>query len=102
MLSTEPTQAPTDASDMAWVTEQVVYDALTTDCTAPQGHGGEDDPAAPRVACEPDGPAGPAKYILGPAEIEGTQITQAASGFDQQYNRWVVNMEFNTRGKGLC
>ena len=98
VLSTEPTQAPTDASDMAWVTEQVVYDALTTDCTAPQSHGGEDDPAAPRVACEPDGPAGPAKYILGPAEIEGTQITQAASGFDQQYNRWVVNMEFNTEG----
>ncbi len=98
VLSTEPTQEPTDASDTAWVTEQMVYDALTIDCTTLQSHGGEDDPAAPLVACEPDGPAGPAKYILGPAEIEGTQITQAASGFDQQNNRWVVNMDFNTEG----
>ncbi len=98
VLSTEPSQTPADASDTSWVTEQVIYDVLTTDCTVPQTHGGEDDPTAPLVACEPDGPAGPAKYILGPAEVEGTQITQAASGFDQQYNRWVVNMEFNTEG----
>ncbi|MFT3942810.1 MAG: protein translocase subunit SecD [Ancrocorticia sp.] len=98
VLSAEPAQAPTDASDLAWVTEKVVYDALTIDCTAPRSHTGEDDPAAPVVACEPDGPAGPAKYILGPAEVEGTQIKQAASGFDQQANRWVVSMDFNTEG----
>ena len=98
VLSTEPSQAPTDASDTSWMTEQVIYDALTTDCLVPLNRSGEDDPAQPLIACEPDGPGGPVKYILGPAEIEGTQIKQAASGFNQQRNLWVVTMEFNSEG----
>ena len=94
-LSAVPTTEPTDASDTAWITEQMVFDSLTTDCANPQPRGGEDDPAQPVVAC--DATEG-VKYLLGPSELEGTQITQASSGFNQQYNRWVVNMEFNSEG----
>ncbi|MFT0848452.1 protein translocase subunit SecD [Actinomycetaceae bacterium L2_0104] len=97
-LSTTPVSEPTDASDLAWVTEQIVYDSLTTDCREPRSAGGEDDPAQPIVACEPSTGQ---KYILGPAELEGTQVTQASSGFDQQNNRWVVNMEFTSEGGGI-
>lgn len=95
-LSNTPATEPADASDTAWITEQVVFDALTTDCSAQQTRTGEDDATQPLVAC--DTTEGVKKYILGPAEIEGTQITQASSGFDQQYNRWVVNMDFNSEG----
>ncbi len=94
-LSTEPATDPTDASDTAWITEQVVFDALTTNCAEPQPSGGEDNPAQPIVACDA---AGGTKYLLGPSEVEGTQVTQASSGFDQQNNRWVVSMQFNSEG----
>lgn len=95
-LSAEPATEPESASDAAWITEQVTYDALTIDCadTAAVSRG-EDDPDAPLVTCEPESGA---KYIVGPAEVEGTQVTSATSGFDQQENEWIVSMEFNSEG----
>lgn len=94
-LSDKPATEPENGSDDAWVTEQVIYDALTTDCQATQQHSGEDDPNAPLVACNPETGE---KLIVGPAEVQGTQITQASSGFDQQKNEWMVSMEFNSAG----
>ncbi|MGO1592076.1 MAG: protein translocase subunit SecD [Ancrocorticia sp.] len=94
-LSSEPATEPTSGSDMAWVTEQVTYDALTINCAEATTSRGEDDPDTSLVACDPTTGV---KYIVGPAEIEGTQITQASSGFDQQRNEWIVSMEFNSEG----
>ena len=95
-LSTEPDTEPASGSDTAWITEQITYDALTINCAdTATARTGEDDPDSPLVTCDPSTGN---KYILGPAEVEGTQITQATSGFDQQQNEWIVSMEFNSAG----
>ncbi|MFF8916587.1 protein translocase subunit SecD [Streptomyces sp. NPDC015032] len=47
------------------------------------------------VACSSEGDA---KYILGPAEVSGTEVDNAKAGFDQQRGMWLVNMEFTKKG----
>ncbi|MFJ1842515.1 protein translocase subunit SecD [Streptomyces sp. NPDC088146] len=47
------------------------------------------------VACSSEGDA---KYILGPAEVSGTEVDNAKAGFDQQRGMWIVNMEFSKQG----
>ena len=100
--SDTPATEPTDASDQAWVTEQVAFDFLMLDCTDPANRigGGGDDPAAPLVTCSQDGTA---KYILGPAELEGTDISSASSGprtndQGQVMSDYAVYMNFTSAG----
>ncbi|MEU6014018.1 protein translocase subunit SecD [Streptomyces sp. NPDC047515] len=47
------------------------------------------------VACSSEGDA---KYVLGPAEVSGTEVNNAKAGFDQQRGMWIVNMEFTKKG----
>lgn len=105
--SDEPTKdAPDSPSDAAYYVTPAVqarFDEL--DCTDPANLVGGDsgDPAAALVTCDPDGTV---KYILGPVEIEGTDIKNASSGLrtNQQgnvTNEWVVNLEFNSAGTKL-
>ncbi|SCF85172.1 protein translocase subunit SecD [Streptomyces sp. Ncost-T10-10d] len=47
------------------------------------------------VACSSEGDA---KYVLGPAEVSGTEVDNAKAGFDQQRGMWIVNMEFTKKG----
>jgi preprotein translocase subunit SecD len=49
------------------------------------------------ATCSDDGAT---KYLLGPAVIEGTQITQASAGTLSTTGEWVVNVEFNSKGSG--
>ncbi len=69
----------TDPSDLAWVTPEVqaAYDAL--DCADPANLGGVDvgDPNAAFVTCSSEGLY---KYILGPVELDGTDIASTAAG----------------------
>ncbi len=101
-LSNEPAAEPTSASDQAWITEQVAYDFYLLDCTDPANRvgGGGDDPDAPLVTCSQDGTA---KYILGPAELEGTDIASANSGLrtndqGQVLRDYAVFLEFTNAG----
>lgn len=96
-LSDTPATTPENASDPAWITEQIRYEAYMLDCTQPDARisASEDDPAKPLVACSSTNGG---KYILGPAEIEGTSITQAASGYDQQSGQNVVSIQFDSTG----
>ncbi|MFD9488562.1 protein translocase subunit SecD [Streptomyces sp. NPDC059991] len=41
---------------------------------------------------------GDAKYILGPAEIEGTDVKKAKAVIDQQRGMWIVQMDFTGKG----
>ncbi|VZO40536.1 protein translocase subunit SecD [Occultella aeris] len=102
VLSNEPATEPTSASDQAWITEQITYDFYMLDCTDPANlvGGGGDDPDAPLVSCADDGTA---KYILGPMEIAGTEISSASSGLQVTEsgtvtNDYVVNIEFTSEG----
>ncbi|MET7648325.1 protein translocase subunit SecD [Streptomyces sp. NPDC005426] len=47
------------------------------------------------VACEQDGSA---KYILGPAEVSGTDVDSAKAAINQQSGQWIVQMEFTGGG----
>ncbi|WP_393055714.1 protein translocase subunit SecD [Streptomyces sp. LN549] len=47
------------------------------------------------VACEQDGSA---KYVLGPAEVDGTDVDSAKAAINQQNGQWIVQMEFTGGG----
>lgn len=97
----EPNAKPTDASDSNWVSAdiQAAYDAL--DCaTAFRQPGQVDDPAVPLVTCDTGGYE---KYVLGPVEIEGANISDASAGTittstGASTNTWAVNLEFDATG----
>ncbi|MGM7423051.1 protein translocase subunit SecD [Cellulosimicrobium sp. CpK407] len=98
---TEATR-PENPSDLAQITPelQAEFDAL--DCTLPENQvGGDSGPTdSAFVSCADDGSA---KYILGPVEIEGTDISNANSGLRVGQNgvvtnEWVVNLEFDSEG----
>lgn len=96
-LSDKPATEPSDPSDAAWITEQALYEAYTLDCTQSDARiaASQDDPAKPLVACSSTSGG---KYILGPAEIEGVDITQAVSGYDSQKGQNVVSIQFDSTG----
>ncbi|PWD52307.1 protein translocase subunit SecD [Serinibacter arcticus] len=101
-LSNTPATEPTSASDVAWITEQVYYDFYRLDCTLPENRIGASDDALeqPLVACSPDGIS---KYIVGPAELTGQDLTGAQMGFQTTStgtatNVPVVQMNFTNAG----
>ncbi|MGW2475559.1 protein translocase subunit SecD [Streptomyces sp. NPDC001665] len=47
------------------------------------------------VACSQEGDA---KYVLGPAEVSGTEVDSAKAAFDSQRGIWIVQMEFSGKG----
>lgn len=101
-ISDEPDTEPQHASDQAWITEQLLYDFYVLDCTDPANliGGGGDDPEEPLVACSVDGSS---KFILGPMEIPGTDISSASSGFRTTEggtvtNEYEVQMQFTAEG----
>ncbi|UKJ64697.1 protein translocase subunit SecD [Cellulosimicrobium cellulans] len=98
----EEATRPENPSDLAQITPELQeqFDAL--DCTLPENLvGGDSGPTdSAFVACADDGSA---KYILGPVEIEGTDISNANSGLRVGQNgvvtnEWVVNIEFDGEG----
>ncbi|PUB25434.1 preprotein translocase subunit SecD [Promicromonospora sp. AC04] len=93
---------PTDPSDLAQITPSVqkLYDEL--DCTDPKNleGGGGDHPDQVLVTCDQTGAA---KYILGPVEVDGTNLSGAASGLmpganGTVTNTWGVTLDFNSEG----
>ncbi len=53
-----------------------------------------DLPSQPLLACDEDGN----RYLLGPAMVEGTDVSDASSGIPQNGVNYVVNVEFNDQG----
>lgn len=103
IISDEPLASTSDdSSSDSWITEQMIYDAYMTDCTAPDNLTGEtQDSAKAVISCSKDG-SGTA-YILGPADIAGTDIASATSGLETTSqgtttNKWVVSLEFDSEG----
>ncbi|MCQ1995355.1 protein translocase subunit SecD [Arthrobacter sp. zg-Y1171] len=97
-----PSAEPTDASDTNWISPELQTQFETTDCLNPDTIANAEQAPAdePMVACEP-GTAG--KYILGPVEVPGVDISTASFGMAQgnngvSTNQWAVNIEFNREG----
>jgi preprotein translocase subunit SecD len=100
-LSDVPAGTPVDASDPLWITPalQAQFDAL--DCSQPfRAPGQVDDPEKPLVTCDDFLFT---KYILGPVEVRGENISDASSGTittqtGASTNTWAVNLEFDSIG----
>ncbi|MFI8827242.1 protein translocase subunit SecD [Streptomyces sp. NPDC053431] len=94
------TTPPADAA-----TAKLQQDFATLDCTPKAGKSGGKkvvpNPARtvpadqPTVAC---GAEGDAKYLLGPAEVDGKDVDDAKGVFDQQRGMWIVTMDFTDSG----
>ena len=78
---------------------QKFYDEL--DCSKPFRAAGQiDDPALPIATCDTDGYS---KYVLGPVEVEGTDVADANAGTvttstGASTNTWAVNLKFTADG----
>jgi preprotein translocase subunit SecD len=96
-----PTATPTDPSDLNWVSLELQkqFDAL--DCASAFREPGQvDDPTIPLITCDTSGTQ---KFILGPVEVEGANISDASNGTVQSStgastNTWAVNLDFNETG----
>ncbi len=100
-LSDTPSATPANASDALWVTEKVQAQFEALDCSKTFRTAGQvDDPAKPLVTCDDSGSV---KYILGPVEVFGLNITNAFAGTvttqtGASTNDWAVNLEFDAEG----
>jgi preprotein translocase subunit SecD len=68
------------------------YATLTCDTSSP---GEVDRPEDYVASCSQDGKA---KYLLGPAVVEGTDVTDANPGTRQGTGEWIVQLDFNNSG----
>ncbi|MFI5755695.1 protein translocase subunit SecD [Streptomyces sp. NPDC051569] len=71
------------------------------DCTDKAARTAVNQSAGPKdtiVACGQDGGGQWEKYILGPAEVEGTDISDAKGVLDPQRGQWIVTMDFTGGG----
>lgn len=86
-----------DAKALRQSTDQSVQQVAVAsmDCTKPDPLAGNDDPALPLVTCSQDGTE---VFLLGPSRIDGQEIADATSGFNQQQSRHEVNLEFKSSG----
>ena len=100
-LSDTPSATPANASDALWVTERVQAQFEALDCSQPFREAGQvDDPAKPLVTCDDTGTV---KYVLGPVEVFGLNISNAFAGTvttqtGASTNDWAVNLEFDAEG----
>lgn len=96
-----PSASPTDASDPAWITEELQREFDTFECSSLDVVGANVAPVdEPLVTCEADGSI---KYILGPVEVEGESIADATSGLIASStgvttNEFGVFIDFNEEG----
>ncbi len=94
-LNSTPTAEPTDASDLSWVTDKLAAEFQAYDCANPDNNAAKAPKDQPLIACSADGTA---KYILGPAELDGTAITDASAGRDPKSGAWLVQLTMNGDG----
>jgi preprotein translocase subunit SecD len=92
---------PVDASDLNWITPEIQKEFDELDCSTSFREPGQiDDPTIPLVTCDVSGTA---KFILGPVEVDGANISDASNGTVQSStgastNTWAVNLEFDPEG----
>ena len=100
VLSDERTAEPTDASDPAWVTEQMFQDFQDFQCASLlEGTAAAAPADEPLITCDQQG----FKYILGPVEVSGERIADASAGLvpnaqGQTTGVWGVFITFDAEG----
>lgn len=92
-----PAAEPQNGSDLNWITPALRTDFDYYDCVADaiDDPAHVDDPTQPIIACDESASV---KYLLGPVEMDGSQIVDATNGLDQQRNLWTVNLKLDDAG----
>ncbi len=93
-----PADTSTAATPAAGVSADINARFAALDCSIPANREGTgaDSPSDTIVACSREGGA---KYILGPAEVLGQQVSQATAGMNpQQGLTWFVSLTFDGDG----
>jgi len=100
-LESTPSTSPTNGSDLAWVTPKLQADFNAYSCSANKS---QDESAAPTdqplITCDDQGQV---KYLLGPVEVKGQNISDASAGLVQSSQgvstgQWAVNIVFDSTG----
>jgi preprotein translocase subunit SecD len=97
----QPSASPTDGSDLNWITPEIQKEFDDLDCASVFREPGQiDDPTVPLVTCDVNGFS---KFILGPVEVDGANISDASNGTvtsstGASTNTWAVNLEFDEVG----
>lgn len=100
-LATEPTSPPTNASDLAYLTPALQAQYTSFDCAFLNNQDPNLAPAdQPLITCDPSGAV---KYVLGPVEITGEDISDASNGLmttssGASTGTWAVNLSFDDQG----
>lgn len=100
-LNNEPLASPVNASDPTWITERIQRQFEELDCNSSFRSAGQvDDPNQPLVTCDEFLIY---RYILGPVEVQGLNISDAFAGTvttqtGAATNTWAVNLEFDPTG----
>jgi preprotein translocase subunit SecD len=101
--SEAPAESPAPAQTTAPVDEKVQAAYAKLDCSDPEQRataGKDSKPEDATVACGRNGDGPWQKYILGPAEVDGTDVDDAQAVLNTQTGAgWTVTMEFTSEGR---
>lgn len=100
-LPNTPSIAPSNASDMNWITPELQSRYLAFTCGSDASQETNSAPAdQPLVTCDDTNTA---KFILGPVELDGSDISDASAGLittqtGSSTGQWAVDLVFNPAG----
>jgi len=100
-LQATPSTKPTNGSDLAWVTPKLQADFNAYDCKANANKTTSSAPTdQPLITCDDQNTV---KYLLGPVEVKGQDISDANAALVQSSQgvttgQWAVNIIFNGAG----
>ena len=98
-LGNTPSAKPTNGSDLSQITPYLQNEYDNYNCAA-DNEPAKVKPTVPLVTCQDDDSA---KYLLGPVEVPGTDISGATAGLattsqGSTTGEWVVNLTFTGKG----
>ncbi|MFE7142086.1 protein translocase subunit SecD [Streptomyces sp. NPDC057644] len=97
----KPSDSPEASPSADPATAKLQEEFAKLDCTDPKQRteaGQNAKPTDSIVACGSNVPGSYEKYILGPAEVSGSDVDDAKGAIDQQSGQWIVSMEFTSAG----
>ncbi|UAJ77967.1 protein translocase subunit SecD [Leifsonia sp. ZF2019] len=100
-LQSTPSASPTNGSDLAWVTPKLQADFNAYSCSSKSNPDASSAPTdQPLITCDDQNQV---KYLLGPVEVKGQNISDASAGLVQSSQgvttgQWAVNIVFDSTG----
>ena len=100
-LPSTPTISPSNGSDINWVTPALAAQYQAFSCASEDNQDASAAPVdLPLITCDPGNTV---KYLLGPVEVDGSDISDASSGVittqtGASTGQWAVDIVFNAVG----